>query len=564
MIKDTLIKKIDLLRTQLETERSSFISHWRELGEYILPVRPRFLHSDTNNGIKKNSKIINSTATLAARTLRSGMMSGVTSPARPWFKLGTQDTELNKLESVKAWLHDVTQRMAHVFIRSNLYKVLPVLYGDMGVFGTGCMSVEEDFESVVHFRVYPIGSYMLANDSKDRTRVFIRDFKLTVRQIVEMFAEYDLRKKEYNFKNISSHIKQLWDTGQKEAWIEVCHAIIPNDAYVPNSQISKNKRFKSVYYERTHGDSYGVLLKESGFDYFQILAPKWESQVEDSYATDSPGISSLGYIKQLQIMEKRKAQVVEKSVNPPMVASLSLMNSRTSILPGDVTYADERDGNKAFRSAHDVTIGTADIREDIIICEDKIKKAFYEDLFLMLSMSDRRQITATEIEMRHDEKLLALGPVLEHINQDLLDPLIDITFMIMERQGLIPEPPEELQGQELKVEYVSVMAEAQKLLGTNGVDRFALFAGQSANINPEVLDKINFDKMMSDYADMLSIPPGIIRDDELVAEIRNQRAQAQMAQQQAELIKQGTESARNLSSASLEGSNVLSQIVGVA
>jgi len=80
-------KQFDILRAQLENERSSFLSHWRDLGEHILPRRPRFTTSENNKGDRKNQKIIDATATMAARTLRSGMMSGVTSPARPWFRL---------------------------------------------------------------------------------------------------------------------------------------------------------------------------------------------------------------------------------------------------------------------------------------------------------------------------------------------------------------------------------------------------------------------------------------------------------------------------------------------
>ena len=37
-------------RGSLELERSSFISHWRELADYIAPRRGRFERTDRNRG----------------------------------------------------------------------------------------------------------------------------------------------------------------------------------------------------------------------------------------------------------------------------------------------------------------------------------------------------------------------------------------------------------------------------------------------------------------------------------------------------------------------------------
>ena len=193
---------------------------------------------------------------------------------------------------------------------------------------------------------------------------------------------------------------------------------------------------------------------------------------------------------------------------------------------------------------------------------NRIQRAFYEDLFLMLANSDRRQITAREIEERHEEKLLALGPVLEQVNQDLLDPLTDIVFDIHMRQGLIPPPPQELQGMDLKVEYVSIMAQAQKMLGIAGVDRFTGFVGQLAAADPSVLDKIKADKVVDVYADMTSVPPNIVRSDDEVKLIRDQRAKAQQAQAQAQAMQMQVQNAQALSQTKLEGDSALDELLG--
>lgn len=563
-------RRYEILRSQMYDERSSFIGHWTDLGNYILPRRPRFTISDRNRGDRRNQKIIDSTATLAARTLRSGMMSGVTSPARPWFRLTTNDQKLAESGDVKIWLNEVTELMRTVFLRSNVYNTLPIVYGDLGVFGTAAMLIEEDFTGdIIRTYAFPVGSYMLGNDDKLQVRVFMRDFMMTVRQIVEKFGRQPDGKIDWT--NISDTVKQAWEENKPESWVSVTHVIAGNDEYQIGSPVNKRKRYRSCYYERGIVDSSDQytgsvaekFLSESGYDYFPVLAPRWEIVGEDVYGVDCPGMSSLGDVKQLQLGEKRIMQAIEKMVNPPMVGPTSLKKSAPSILPSDITYVDERDGVKGFRPAHEVNPRIAELEEKQEQVRFRIRRAFFEDLFLMLASTDRRQITAREVQERHEEKLLALGPVLEQLNQDLLDPLIDITFDIMVSKGLIPEPPETIQGDNLKVEYISVMAQAQKLSDVAGLERFGMMVGDmvKATGDPTVIDKIDMDQFVDVYSDRLGVPPDVVRSDEAVADLRAQRANAQKQQAAIENARQVTGAVKDLAETDLEKDSALSRVI---
>ncbi len=275
-------------------------------------------------------------------------------------------------------------------------------------------------------------------------------------------------------------------------------------------------------------------------------------------------MEALGDIKQLQHGEKRVMEAVDKMVRPPMTGPTSLKNSTASILPGDITYVDTVSGQQGFRPSHEINfrIQEMEMKQDQI--RNRIQRAFYEDLFLMLANSDRRQITAREIEERHEEKLLALGPVLEQLNQDLLDPMTDIVFDIHMRQGLLPPPPEEIQGMDLKVEYISVMAQAQQLLGISSIERFTGFVSQVAAADPGILDKVNADQIIDVYADTISLPPSIVRTDDEVAEIRNQRAQAQKQQQQMQMTQMAAQTAKDLGQTDLSQDKALGAMLGLA
>lgn len=560
------------LVSSLKSERSSFDAHWRDLGDNIQTRRTRFQFTDNNRGGKVNQNIIDSTATFAARTLAAGLHSGMTSPARPWFRLTTPDPDLAELESVKEYLHVVGQRMATIFLRSNLYNALPTVYGDLGTFGTAAMLVLENENDVIRCLPAPIGSYYLANDANLKVTTFAREFRLTVRQLVEQFGKFsgDRHQQPTNWGDFSPRVREAWSAGRYEDWVDVCHIILPNAGYDDTKLEGKYKRFLSVYYEYGYnGGSNGyttaddTILSEEGFDEFPVLAPRWEVTGEDVYGTNCPGMTALGDVRALQKMKKRLLQAIDKKVNPPMVAPVALQHGNPTVIPGEITWVDEGPG-RTFRPAYDVNLDLSHLHNEIEDVRNSINQAFFVPLFLMLENLDRKEITATEVMERKEEKMLAIGPVLEQCNQDLLDPLIDRTFAIMARRGLLPEAPEELHGVPLKIEYISVMAQAQKSVGLASMDRLSLYIGSIVKETGDrsVLDKWDMDQSVDEYAGMTGVPPRVIRADDAVQSLRQARAAAAAAQQKADAIAKLAPAAKALSETQLTPDSGLAALLG--
>lgn len=557
----------EFTRIQLEQERSSFLPLWSEVADYTRPTRYFNNAKDQTRGDRRNQKIIDSTAAQASRTLRSGMMAGHTSPSRDWKHLTTPDKELAEHGQVKNWLYDVNDLMSTVFLQTNLYNVLPILYGDMGDFSTSATLLEEDANRVLRLYSIPLGTYCLATDGTGKPNTFTREYPMTVKQLVDTFGDHDKKTGKPNWDRFSMQVKNLYEQGQYQIYIDVIHVICPNPDWNPHSPFSIHKKFESCYYEKgnsTAGVSnymttadIGKYLRESGFDYFPVLAPRWEVSGASVYGVDCPGFQSLGDNKQLQIGEKRAAQAIEKMVTPPMQGGPEFLNRTASFLPGGLTVTADRNGG-GLRPIHEVNLRIAELEGKQDQVRNRIKKAYYEDLFLMMTETDRREITATEIAERKEEKLLALGPVLEQLNQDLLDPLIDITFDIMIRQGRVPPPPEELQGMPLKVEYISVMAQAQKLIGLSGLERYTNYVAGVAAFDQSILRKFNAAEAADEYAEIASIKPTINRTNEEVAAMAQAEAQAAAQARQAENVAKSTAAIKNLSQADLEGENALS------
>lgn len=543
-------KRLEALRS----ERSTFIPLYRELSDYHLAHRGRFLTSDRNKGYKRNTRQINNTSRMSSRTLASGMMSGITSPARPWFRLSSGESDLDDVTAVKMWLHQVQQLMYKVFSQSNTYNSLHQLYAELGVFGTGAMGVFHDFENVIWCKPYTVGSYMIGLNGQSISDTFYREYEISVGQVI----------KQFGIDNVSDSVKQQWGKGNSEHWVKIVHATEPNDDRDGASPLAKDKPWRSVYYEtsRDTGGNSDKFLRESGFDEFPFVTPRWDVTSEDVYATDCPGITALGDTKALQLAERRKYQALDKIVNPPLQGPAALKNKVNGnvVGPNEIVWHEQNsDGLRSIYENFRPDINA--INSEIDKVENRVQRAFYEDLFLMLAQTDRRQITAREVAEKHEEKLLMLGPVLERLHTELLDPLIDRTFSILQQNGVLPIPPPELQNRELNVEYVSVLAQAQRLVATGAVDRLVGFTGQLATIWPESRHKINVNRAVDEYAESLGVDPAIVNSDEQVAAMAKAEAE-QAAQAQAMVTaQQGSEIAKTASETELNENNALGAVM---
>lgn len=531
---------------QLKNERESWIAHWREIAEYLLPRSGRFLETDRNKGDKRHNQIYDSTGTRALRVLAAGMMAGMTSPARPWFRLTTFDPELDESAEVKAWLADVTRVMQMVFARSNTYRALHTLYEELGAFGTASSIVLADFETVIHHYPLTTGEFAIAADYRGGVDTVYRNFQMTVAQMVVQFGR----------ARCSTTVQNLFDRGSFDQWVTVVHAIEPRARRDrdPTKRDGGNMAWASVYVEAAGNED--QFLRESGFRGFPALCPRWVTAGGDIYGT-SPAMEALGDIKQLQHEQLRKAQCIDYKTEPPLQAPTSVKARDVDALPGGITFVD---GGQQIRSAFEVNLDLAHLLDDIRDVRERIKGSFYADLFLMLANNANPQMTATEVAERHEEKLLMLGPVLERMHNEILDPLIEITFSHMVEAGVVPTPPAELQGTELNVEFVSMLAQAQRAVATNSVDRFVGHLGAVASLNRDVLDKLDVDRWADSYADMLGVDPELIVPSEQVALIRRQRAEAAQAQQQAAMLNQGADTAQKLGSVDTSRPNALTDV----
>ena len=551
--KRSLGSKVDLgkLRKRIadmDTQRSPLIATWREIAQYITPGRGVFDQNEPNRGDRKDQHLLDPTPLQALHILGAGMQGGLTSPSRPWFRLGVSDPELADYGPVRLWLDDTERRMSHILGRTNVYNCLHMLYSEVGAFGTGAMLLEADPATVVRGRTMTTGEYYLSYSAGGLPETFARIFWMTPPQMAEQFG----------MDALSESVRSALESNALDRWFRVCHIIMPNINYVEDSPLSGDMPYISIYWEEARTDE---PLRVSGYEEFPVMAPRWEVLGDDFYGR-GPGWDALGESRTLQELRYDYLVAQKMAIQPPMVGPTSLRRQRANLEPGALTFVDSADPNQGFRPLYQIQPDIPGQIQAMADSREMIRSTFFADLFMSIILEGNKDMTAREIEERHSEKMMMLGPVLERLENELLDPLISRTFGLMDQMGLIPPPPEELRGRELKIEYISTLAQAQQMVALGGIDRLTLFVGNMAQFNPEVLDKFDADEATDQYAQALGVPAAIVRSDESVMEMRQQRAQQQQmmeqmaaAQQMAQTAQQGA-GALNQASQAAEGEGI--------
>ncbi|GHV57730.1 hypothetical protein FACS189460_4770 [Deltaproteobacteria bacterium] len=525
----------------LEAERKrGWEAHWRDLAFHFMPRRARFLDAGekTNAGDRRNY-LYDDMGILARRTLSAGMQTGLTSPARPWFSLTLRYEDLAKAEAVKYWLHATFEGLVSVFAQSNFYDQIHLLYDELGVFGTGVLLIEEDDRNVIRCRTLTVGEYCLDVNASGRVDTLYRRVRMSARQIMQAWPN-----------STPDRIRNMAENDNPE-WLDVLHIVEPARGGAPGPQVAaqpesvggaaggrarrsanQDKRpWRSVYLMLQ--GSKDEVLEDSGYYEFPALCPRWNTTASDVYGS-SPAMDALGDCLSLQSLAKDGLEALEKEVKPPLLALQGAGMTRVNLAPGAVNWASNLGLNQApvVSPLLQVRANLAALDQYKAQIKQQIREVFFNDLFLMLA-NVNKQMTATEVAERNAEKMLMLGPVLDRLRSELFQPLIERVFGIMWRRGDVPPPPPEVveTGEGLQIEFVSILAQAQKAAGLAAVTNTVGFVGQMAQMAPEVLDKLNVDEAVEQVAGMNGVPPKLLRSDEEVMQIRQQRAE-QMAQQQ--------------------------------
>lgn len=569
---------------ELYQKRKGWEPWWKDIRNYLQPHYGAFDDEDNSKPNFDLRRILNGAAEEYARTFSAGMLSGLTPPSRKWFKMGlinSDDTEKRRAVDARQEL------MERTYARTNFYNAMHTAYGDLP-FGQAPVGVF-DIRGTIEFTNYPIGSYALGVDYAGYVCEFARKIKMNAAQIVEQFGyENCPREVQDCMNNAANYSKEF----------TVCWLVEPNPKQWKNHMGTKNMPYRSIYW--LEGNVHKAL-EVTGFEEFPIAVARYQTIGLSPYAYGA-GWYALADSKTLQKMQYDILVAAELAIKPAMQATYASAN-RINLVPGGVTVLDQLDTVKPL---YDVKMDMGAVIQEKMEIEQRIRRAYNAELFTMLQQIENKQMTAQEVIARQQETLSLLGPVTEQLHHEFLNPIMDRVYAILWRnkifdpikgeeesmqqlqhQDPISQVMQQLQGfmqqaqgqqqaqgngkqqeddkpasniqegEDIKVEYISPLAQAQKMSALTGLSQALAFTGQVAQLNPQLVDKMDLEGLLEKYYDDVGLPSSLTRSRDEFAAIQQQKAEAQAAKEQQAMELQSAaplaQAAKNLTDAANMG-----------
>lgn len=541
-------KRLNGIIAELRAERQPFWTLWRELANYYLPKRYVWLLSDKEARTRdaKNPYILDPTGTIAARILASGMMNGITSPSRPWLQGRVPGFE-HTSDALSAWADECVSRMLTVMSESNFYNAMAVLYLDLVVFGSAACLIYEDDDTIIRCYNPALGEFYLGQSHRLAVDTFAREFRQSIKQLASRFGE----------ENLPSALRDKHKQGGAKCLElhDVTHLIEPNYGAVP-----EKFAYVETYWLTANNEM--TVLQRKGFNELPGIFPRWELTGNDAYGT-APAMDALPDVIQLQHETKKKAQGLDKMISPPIVADIQLQHRPTALMPNGITYVAGHN-NIGAKALYTVQAPIGEMSEDIAQVQLRIRETFHNNLFNMISQLDSVR-SATEIDARREEKLVLLGSVLERFENEALDPAVKRIFAIMQRQGLLPEPPPGFDVGELDIQYVSILSTAQRAVGAAPTERWLQLIGNIVQIAPDVAKIPDWEELVRNYGIAIGVQSNNMKTRGAVDEERQAELEKQQADEMAASVVPAATGAKLLSETDVGGgANALQNLLAAS
>jgi len=511
---------------RLSNMRYNWNSHWQEIADYCLPRRATF-NREVSKGQKNMDKVYDSTGIWAAEQLAAALHGMLTNPALTWFKLLPEDPQLYDDYETRVWLESAERVLYRIFNSpaSNFNSQLHESYLDLVCFGTSVTYMEElPNWPVARFSARHLGECYAAEGKSGHIDTLYRRFTMPARVAMQIWGE-----------NCGPAVKKLVEKN-KDQEVKFLHAVQPREEREYGKVDAKNKPFASVYI--CEEDKW--LLGEGGYDEFPYLVPRWSKMVGEVYGR-APAMTALPDIKMVNAMSQTIIRAAQKAVDPPLMVPDDGFFLPVKTAPASLNFyrAGTQDRIEALKFEGRVDIGNDQLEQR----RQAILRAFYLDQ--MKLQKEKVEMTRYEAETRNQENMRAMSPTIGRLESELLGPMIDRTFEYAQRQGLFTPPPERLAGQQLRVEYVSPIARAQKTGEASAFQSAMQMALEIGSVLPDALRVVNAEEAFRRMPDWFGLPQALLHSKEEVSAMRQADAQQQQMANMAGMAREGAAAAKD-------------------
>jgi len=534
-VADSRVAEVESRLGTLRSLRAPRESGWKELQRLTTPLA-QDLQTSTKDG-RVSGELYDFTAGHGATNLAAGLWSMGTNSATPWFSIRPENDDLGMDRDISAWCDRVTSIMLRSFAANggNFYAQSMSYFLSVATLGTAVMYSDEAIGAgQLRHNAIPLAESHIAQNSNGQVDTNYRTYNFTSRQCAQ----------EWGADALHPAMRKVLEKEPDRKW-RLVHAVEPNPDADPRRRGRAFMATRSRYIDLDNRH----ILEDGGYHEFPYHVMRWWVQSGEVYG-DGPAALARPDAKTVNVMGKTLLEGAQASVRPPILTTDEMELRGIRLQPGQA-YPGAIDPWTGRVKVQTLQTGGA-IGLGLELEQQRrqaIKDAFYWQA-MILQPGDRA--TATEVLALQEQQLQVMGPHLGRMNTEFLTPVISRAFNLLIRAGAFPPPPPALtQAPGLKVIYVSPLARAQSIAQAGGIMRFLEGLGTMAQMNPAVLDNVDFDDAARRLATAFHTPASLLKDPRQVAADRQARAEQQAAAAQMAEAQTGAQIARDLGQAAM-------------
>lgn len=509
----------DLKRIVAHVEglRDDRLPQWMELSKYLLPSRGKFPGEEKNN--LRSKKRFNNTGSRAIRRAAAGMTEGMTPASLPWFRHDYLDRGQREVTGSREFADTIDERLRAILEAGGFYQAIHAFNQELLTFGCALLYQEESMATVARWDCPTIGTWAVSGDRSGELACVVHRLTFTARELVDKFGK----------ENVTEGTTQSLQHRPYEP-VDVVHVVMRNPRADRGRMDNLSMPWLSLWYEEQENEKF---LRLSGYNEMPFFFTVWQD-ARGLYGV-GPGDEALSDQKAVEAYELYKSMGLEKTIDPPVIYPGSLKD-RPDTRPG-AKNSSPLGGQNQILPLYQINFGQAlpYVQQEIQNIAQRMDDSLMASVFTSIAMDQRPpNMTATEYMSRRRESMQQMGPALSAYEPKVLNKVLERTYAMADRLGLMPDPPEDLGDRFiLDVQYLGPMSQALRQTGSDTTRQLLEDVAAIAQLNPEVLDKIDLDQAVDELARGIAAPGSVVRSDDDVAAIRQARAEQQAAQQQA-------------------------------
>jgi len=507
------------LYERAEAEAVNYKNLCQNTADLISP-RDNNIVTTTTQGEEKTVDLIDPTGQMASMEMVAGLSINLFPPGQKFYNLVMSDRRLNELDSVKRALGQITEISHEARVASNFTDQSSEVLKSLVNFGTGNMYSEYKPGMGLNYKAWDISKYLIKENSRNIIDTMLIKFQWSARQAYQEWGEDvgEVVLASYNNENNRDKMYSF-------IWV-----VRPREERDRTLKNNGNWAFESVFVNMSDK----LIVEEGGYKSFPFFVPRWDIAGDEVWGR-GPGTFSLPSVRSLQKMKSDLIECGQKHNNPAREI-IDTFEGEVRVFSGANNYVTERGTISAIdqgvRGNFPITEKTLEMEQDIV------KKMFFSHVFAPFRdlKGDRR--TTLEIRERRNEAMQGLGTPIGRIQNSWLDPMVRRDIELLFQNGVFKdiEIPPEMQGQTFEIEYIGWLAMQLKSQQAKGGQQWIGIGAEIEQIKPGTLDNVDIDSAYRRIGETLGVSVQDMTSIEEREAIRQQRAEAAKAQQQAELL----------------------------